>query len=122
MISIIATTSSTSTVQKACLIFTEPGMSSATEPQLQSLQCSLPLDVGADDSPVQTQDLVVLTNPQLEHQILTVESSQKAPGSKKRKRETKDEKITEMHLAVHYKGKQEVGFGNRKFTSGKAKT
>ena len=71
--------SSTGTVQETCLIFTEPGVSSATEPLLKPLQCSLPLvplDDGIDDSSlVQTQDPVSLvTNPQLEHQIITVEA------------------------------------------------
>ena len=87
------------------MIFTEPGISSATEPQLQPLQCSLlqvPLDGGVDDSSlVQTQDPALLvTNPQPECQMFTVGSSQKTPTSKKRKRETTDDEISKMHLTV----------------------
>lgn len=83
-----ASTTSTSTVEEtSCLILTEPGPSSTTEP----LQCTLPQALfdgdsdGHDSSMVQLQKPVLLKDPMPECQILTVPASQKAPGNKKKK-------------------------------------
>ena len=106
-----ASTTSTSTVEEtSCLILTEPGTSSDTEPP----QCTLPQalfdgDGDVDDSSmVQLQNLVLLVNPKPECQILTVPASQKAPGNKKRKSESNEEKISELHLTVLTKESQKL--------------
>ena len=97
-------------MEETCLILTEPGTSSATEP----LQCALPQALfdgdgdGDDSSMVQLQNSVLLVNPKPECQILTVPASQKAPGNKKRKRETNEEKISELHLTVLTKESQKL--------------
>ena len=97
--------------ETSCLILTESGTSSATEP----LQCALPQALfygdgdGDDSSRVQLQNPTLLVNPKPECQILTVPSSQKAPGNKKRKRaETNEEKISELHLSVLTKESQKL--------------
>ena len=97
-------------MEETCLILTEPGTSSATEP----LQCALPqalFDGDGDDDDsfmVQLQNSVLLVNPKPECQILTVPASPKAPGNKKRKRETNEEKISELHLTVLTKESQKL--------------
>ena len=92
--------------ETSCLILTESGTSSATEP----LQCALPqaLFYGDDYSRVQLQNPILLVNPKPECQILTVPSSQKAQGNKKRKRETNEEKISELHLSVLIKESEKL--------------
>ena len=96
--------------ETSCLILTESGTSSATEP----LQCALPQALfygdgdGDDSSRVQLQNPTLLVNPKPECQILTVPSSQKAQGNKKRKRETNEEKISELHLSVLIKESEKL--------------
>ncbi|KAJ7336053.1 hypothetical protein OS493_013428 [Desmophyllum pertusum] len=51
---------STSTAQETILIFAEPEIGSATEPQLQCSLPQVPLDGGVDSSLVQMQDPVLL--------------------------------------------------------------
>ena len=94
------------------MILTELRTSNVIEP----LQCALPQALfdcdsdGDDSSMVQLQNPVLLVNPKPECQILTVPASQKARGNKTRKRETNEEKKSELHLTVLTKESQKLDF------------